>query len=81
MTSGRQEGAKAIIRFEEPTVATMNTDLLFAGSVVTNSVRYLIYMQYFFSEEFGVSYFRLEEPGGSLGILIPQYTASHPRVS
>jgi hypothetical protein len=44
MTSGRQEGAKEIIRFEEPTVVTMNIDLLFSGSVVAKSVRYLIYV-------------------------------------
>jgi hypothetical protein len=73
MTSGRQEGAKAIIRFEEPTVVAMNIDLLFSGNVVIKSFRYYththtyvcvyiyiyIYMQYFFSEEVGVSTFRL----------------------
>jgi len=45
----------------------------------------VIYMQYFFSEGVGVSTFRLEELGGSFfrssGILVPGYTASHPRIS
>jgi len=63
----------------------MNVDLLFSGRVVTKSASYFIHIQYFFSKEVDVSTFRLEESGGSflriLGIIVPEYTASHPRIS
>jgi len=63
----------------------MNLDLLFSGSDVTKSARYFIDIQYFFSKEVDVFTFRLEESDDSLlrslGILVPEYTASHPRIS